>query len=91
MLLAAPAAAQSSTDGLLAMLRGDYQAAVRTLRPLADGATADPMAQFFLALLYNAGHAGGTYTRACGLFERAAVRKRMVCGSTMIFSVTCLL
>lgn len=72
-LLATPAAAQSTTeDGLRAMLRGDYLAAARILRPLADGvARPDPVAQFLLAILYDTGH-GGDNTRACGLFLRAA-------------------
>lgn len=75
-LLAAPAAAQSSTeDGIRAVLRGEYQAAVRILRPLADDpARPDPVAQFFLAVLYDTGHVGGTNTRACALFQRAAAR-----------------
>lgn len=51
-LLAAPAAAQSTTeDGIRAMLRGDYRAAAGILRPLAeDAARPDPAAQFFLAI-----------------------------------------
>jgi hypothetical protein len=74
-LLAMPAAAQSSTeDGIRAVLRGDYHAAVRILRPLAeDAARPDPVAQFFLAVLYDSGHVGGSNARACGLFRRAAV------------------
>ncbi len=36
------------------MLRGDYQTAVRILQPLADDAARpDPVAQFFLALVYQ--------------------------------------
>jgi hypothetical protein len=52
-ILVAPAAAQSTTeDGIRAMLRGDYQAAARILRPLAeDAARPDPVARFFLAFL----------------------------------------
>ena len=45
-LLAAPAAAQSSTeDGIRAVLRGEYQAAVRILRPLADDAARQRVAR----------------------------------------------
>jgi hypothetical protein len=64
---------QSTTeDGIRAMLRGDYPAALRILRPLADDAARpDPVAQFFLAILYDTGH-GGDNGRACGLFVRAA-------------------
>ena len=74
LLLASPAWAQSTTeDGIRAMLRGDYQTAVRILRPLADGGTPpDPVAQFLLAILYDTGH-GGDNGRACGLFLRAAI------------------
>src|SRR5437762_10323946 len=72
-LLATPALAQSTTDdGIRAMLGGDYQAATRILRPLADDrARADPAAQFLLAILYDTGH-GGDNGRACGLFLRVA-------------------
>ena len=75
--LAAPAAAQSTTeDGIRAVLRGDYPAAAGILRPLADDtARPDPVAQFFLALVYHNPH-GGRFDqlRACGLFLRSASR-----------------
>ncbi len=73
MTLAAPAAAQTTTeDGIRAVLRGDYPAAVRILRPLADDPSRpDPAAQFFLAILHETGHAGDGL-RACTLFLRAA-------------------
>jgi hypothetical protein len=74
-LLAVPAAAQSTTeDGIRAVIRGDYQAAARILRPLAeDAARPDPVAQFFLALVYH-NPQGGRFDqlRACGLFLRSA-------------------
>ena len=74
-LLACPAAAQSLTeDGIRAALQGDYQAAARILRPLADDpAHPDPVAQFFLAILYDSGH-GVTRDmgRACALFLRSS-------------------
>jgi hypothetical protein len=76
-LLATPAAAQSTTeDGIRAMLRGDYKAAVGILRPLADDTNRpDPAAQFFLAVLYETGHGVHADTaRACGLFARSALR-----------------
>jgi hypothetical protein len=76
-LLAAPAAAQTTTeDGIRAMLRGDYQAAARILRPLAeDVARPDPVARFFLAFLYGTGQ-GVQFDqlRACGLFLSAGTR-----------------
>ena len=76
-MLAAPAAAQSTTeDGIRAMLRGDYQAAARILRPLADDAVRpDPVARFFLAFLYHIGRGVQfDHSRACGLFLGAATR-----------------
>ncbi len=75
-MLATSAAAQSTTeDGIRAMLRGEYQVAIRILQPLADDATRpDPVAQFFLAILFDTGHGGGAnQPRGCGLF--AAVRR----------------
>lgn len=74
-LFATPAAAQSTTeDGIRALLGGDYQTAARILRPLADDARRpDPVAQFFLAVLYETGHGvKADQTRACGLFLRSA-------------------
>jgi len=76
-LLATPAGAQSTTeDGIRAVLRGDYQAAARILRPLADDAARpDPVAQFFLAILYHT--AKGVRSdegRACGLYLRSAAQ-----------------
>jgi hypothetical protein len=76
-LLATSAAAQSTTeDGIRAMLRGEYQAAARVLRPLADDtARPDPVAQFFLAILYDTGQGvQRDEARACGLFLRASRR-----------------
>jgi hypothetical protein len=73
--VATSAAAQSTTeDGIRATLRGDYQAAARILRPLADDAARpDPVAQFFLAFLYETGHGvRADMGRACGLFLRSA-------------------
>jgi hypothetical protein len=82
-LIATPAAAQSTTeDGIRAMLRGDYRAALRILRPLADNPTKpDPTAQFFLAVLDDTGH-GSDNTRACGLFLRAAQRPNPFSGQS---------
>src|SRR5262245_11358795 len=77
-LFAAPVLAQSTTeDGVRAVLRGDYQAGVRILRPLADDfAHPDPVAQFFLAVLYETGKGvRRDEGRACGLFLRSASRE----------------
>ena len=78
MLLATPVGAQSTTeDGIRATLRGDYKAAVRILKPLADDFEhPDPVAQFFLAVLYETGQGvGRDEGRACGLFLRSASRE----------------
>ena len=69
------AGAQAATaDGIQAIVRADYQSAVRILRPLAEETPdADPLAQFFMAMLYDSGH-GVTrnWERACGLYLNAA-------------------
>lgn len=79
LLLFSPAAAGQETteDGIRALLRGDYQAAARVLRPLADAeAKPDPVAQFFLAILDESGHAGPyEMGRACRLYLRATTRE----------------
>jgi hypothetical protein len=68
--------AQSSTaDGVQAIVRGDYAAAVRILTPLAeDFGKPDPLAQFFLATIYDSGR-GRTALR------RSASRPTSVCAS----------
>jgi hypothetical protein len=71
----ATAHAQSSTaDGVHAILRGDYAAAVRILRPLAEeAADPDPLAQYFMAMLYESGHGvARDWARACGLYLNSA-------------------
>jgi hypothetical protein len=68
------ASAQTTAEGVQAIVRGDYQSAARILRPLAEDAPQpDPLAQFFMAMLYASGH-GVTRnpTRACGLYLNAA-------------------
>src|SRR5262249_40245441 len=70
-------AAQTSTsDGVQAIVRGDYGAAVAILRPLAERPeNPDPLAQFLLASLYKAGlGVTGDWFRACGLYLRAAAQ-----------------
>ena len=75
-LAPATVSAQSSTvDGVQAIIRGDYAAAVRILTPLAeDFGKPDPLAQFFLATLYHSARGVPIDPiRACGLFLRASV------------------
>jgi hypothetical protein len=77
-MLAAPAFAQSTTeDGIRATLHGDYKAAARILKPLADDFEhPDPVAQFFLAVLYEVGEGvRRDEGHACGLFLRSASRE----------------
>jgi len=73
-LVANAARAQSNTEaGIRAVLSGDGQTAVRILQPLADDeAHPDPVAQFFLALAFEAKPPVGYSAQACGLFLRAA-------------------
>ena len=69
---AVAAQATSTEAGIRAMLRGDYQDAARILRPLAnDVAHPDPVAQFFLALVYDSNQVPGDNIRACSLLARA--------------------
>jgi hypothetical protein len=70
-----PAGAQTATaDGVQALVRGDYQTAARILQPLAENTSQpDPIAQFFLAMLYESGQGvGRNMSRACGLYLSAA-------------------
>jgi hypothetical protein len=69
------AAQPSSTlDGVHALLGGDYQRAIAILEPLAETtSTPDPVAQFFLAALFQSGgSARYNLSRACGLYLSAA-------------------
>ena len=75
LLAATAASAQSTTeDGIRAVVRGEYQAAAQILRPLANEAIPpDPVAQFFMAILYQTGQGvTGDMLRACSLFLSAA-------------------
>jgi hypothetical protein len=67
------AGAQTTTaDGARALVRGDYEAALRILRPLAENTSQpDPLAQFFMAMLYAPGR-GGDIIRRCGMYLAAA-------------------
>lgn len=67
-------AAQTVSDGVQAIARGDYESAARILRPLAENTpTPDPAAQFFLAMLYQTGSGVRINTlHACTLYLGAA-------------------
>ena len=68
------AAAETVNDGVKAIARGDYAAAARILRPLAENTpNPDPAAQFFLAMLYQTGSGVRTNTlHACTLYLQAS-------------------
>jgi hypothetical protein len=68
------ASAQTPRDGVMAIVRGDYVAAAHILRPLAEETSQpDPIAQFFMAMLYGSGQgAPMDPIQACPLFLRAA-------------------
>jgi hypothetical protein len=79
------AAAQTSTvEGVQAIVRGDYASAARILRPLAEAAREpDPLAQFFLATLYETGEGvARNHIRACGLYLKAAAVSNPVAGQS---------
>jgi hypothetical protein len=64
----------SASEGIRAMAAGDYVTAGRLLQPLAERTQdADPLAQFFLAILSNTGRGvDGNPIETCTLFLRAA-------------------
>lgn len=69
-----PATAQGSTaEGVQALIRGDYPTAQRILQPLAEASPQpDPVAQFFLATMYETGRGVPVdYVRACALYLKA--------------------
>src|SRR5262245_54207126 len=53
----ATAAQTTTADGVAAIVNGDYERAARILKPVADDTSkSDPLAQFFLAMLYASGN-----------------------------------
>jgi hypothetical protein len=68
------AAAQTTSDGVRAFLLGDYEAAARILQPLAEAVPEpDPLAQYFMAMLYDSGRGvARDMFQACGMYMRAA-------------------
>ena len=64
----------STTDGVQALVRGDYLTAVKILRPLAEAPTdPDPTAQFFLGMMYQSGRGvQRNIFRACGYYKSVA-------------------
>ena len=74
LLACLDASAETTRDGVIAIVRGDYESAARILRPLAEEASQpDPIAQFFMAMLYKSGQGVAMDPiQACPLFLRAA-------------------
>jgi hypothetical protein len=68
------AAQGTVSDGIDAIVRGDYEEAVTVLKPLAESWTgaSDPVAAFFMATLYENGlGVPADPVRACALYLRA--------------------
>jgi hypothetical protein len=63
-----------TAEGVAALARGDYQQAADILKPIAEGwRAADPMAQFFMATLYETGQGvPQDLLRACALYQHAS-------------------
>ncbi len=74
LLAPSPAAAQATAaDGIKALAAGDAATALRILRPLAEASPPDPLAQFFLASMYETGSGvRADPIRACGLYLNSA-------------------
>jgi hypothetical protein len=72
----APSAQSTVADGVQAMIRGDYRTAASIFGPLAENTPKpDPMAQFFLGMLYESGRGVEVNTmRACSLYKSAATQ-----------------
>ena len=68
------ATASFASDGVIAMARGEYHAAVQHLRVLGEGDfSTDYVAQFFMGVLYQNGYGVKTDPlRACALYHRAS-------------------
>ena len=71
LLLSQPTAAGQYEDGISAIARRDYEAAMRLLLPLAE--QGDSLSQYNLGLLYDEGHGvAQDYTEAVRWFRPAA-------------------
>lgn len=70
--LPASAPGQATADGVLALTHGDAASALRLLRPLTEGATPDPVAQFFVAAMLDSTGGSGQWLQACRLYRQSA-------------------
>jgi hypothetical protein len=70
-----PHAQTRTSDGVSAILRGDFQQAAAILQPIAeDWRQRDPAAAFFMATLYDSGRGVALDPmRACALYQQAFV------------------
>ena len=85
MAIGAPtntSAPSGTADGLIALARGDYDAAAAILKPIAESETSsDVAAQFLMATLYEAGRGVPMdRLRACALYNRAAINPESLFG-----------
>jgi len=63
----------ATADGARALIRGGTHTAIRVLTPLAEAASPDPLAQFFLGMAYQSLPGIENKAFACQLFKRASV------------------
>jgi hypothetical protein len=86
VLVPGEAGAQTTTaDGARALVVGDYETAIRILRPLAENtAQPDQLAQFFLAMLY--GSLRGGDDRTCGLYLAAAAGTNPLASQSLVLA-----
>ena len=70
-----PAAAQSTAEGIEALVHGDYARAASILKPIAESPERDALASFFMATMYQNGQGvDADLTRACAFYVRASHR-----------------
>ena len=76
VLLVSPlrAAAQetAAAEGVIALTHGDVTSALRVLRPLTEGPTPDPVAQFFVAAMLDSTGGSGQWLQACRLYRKSS-------------------
>lgn len=82
--LTQPAPAPTIDDGVRALMRGDYRAAVAAFRPFSDGPNADPAAQFLMGIVQMSSQgADFNQGRACGLFTSVSTSTHVFAPAAM--------